>query len=234
MPDRTATEATRAPVSSLRTVLFDLDGTLADTAPDLALALNRLLTETGNETLPYERIRAEASYGGKALVKLGFGLEPDSSEFEPLRQRFLELYRQHLCHNTRLFDGMETVLDEISRAGMNWGVVTNKPAYLTDPLIDQLGLSGKAIAVVSGDTTRNSKPHPEPLLHACQLAGSRPHQCLFVGDARRDIEAGKRAGMKTVAAGFGYIRDNDSIDDWGADGIAATPTDLIQWIHTHA
>jgi len=229
------TEAATSPATTpaIRTVLFDLDGTLADTAPDLALALNTLLEQTGKPPLPYERIRQEASYGGTALVRLGFGLNPDDNEFAELRQRFLDLYQRHLCVDTRLFDGMESVLDEIANAKMNWGIVTNKPAYLTDPLVKLLGLTDKAVAIVSGDTTNNSKPHPEPLLHACDLAGSRPEQCLYVGDAQRDIEAGLRAGMKTLVATFGYIRDDDITDDWGADGAIASPAELIDWLHTH-
>ncbi|KPK10017.1 MAG: phosphoglycolate phosphatase [Acidithiobacillales bacterium SG8_45] len=226
-----ATSQTNA--SAIRTVLFDLDGTLADTAPDLALALNTLLEQTGNAPLPYERIRQEASYGGTALVRLGFGLNPEDDAFAELRQRFLHLYQSHICIDTRLFDGMESVLDEISSANMNWGIVTNKPAYLTDPLVKLLGLTDKAAAVVSGDTTNNSKPHPEPLLHACELAGSRPEQCLYVGDAQRDIEAGQRAGMKTLVATFGYIRDDDNTDEWGADGAIASPKELIEWIRRH-
>lgn len=226
-----ATSKRKAP--AIRTVLFDLDGTLADTAPDLALALNSLLEQTGKPALPYERIRQEASYGGTALVRLGFGLNPDDSEFAELRQRFLDLYRSGICVDTRLFDGMDSVLHELDSANMNWGIVTNKPAYLTDPLVKLLGLADKAAAVVSGDTTNNSKPHPEPLLHACELAGSRPEQCLYVGDAQRDIEAGQRAGMKTLVATFGYIRDDDKPDEWGADGAIASPAELIEWIRNH-
>ena len=234
MTDTAATETSRATGTSIRTILFDLDGTLADTAPDLALALNTLLKETGKDALPYERIRQEASYGGRALIRLGFNLEPDSPEFAPLRQRFLDFYQNKICVETKLFDGMDEVLNEISASNMNWGIVTNKPAFLTDPLVEQLGLAIEPAAVVSGDTTSNSKPHPEPLLHACELAGSRPEQCLYVGDAQRDIEAGKRAGMKTLVATFGYIRDDDNTDDWGADGAIASPMELIEWIHTHA
>jgi len=219
--------------SNIRTVLFDLDGTLADTAPDLAQALNTLLAEEGHEPLPYEPIRQEASYGGIALVKLAFKIEPGSPEFEPLRQRFLDLYKNNICDNTTLFDGMEKVIADIDVAGMNWGIVTNKPSWLTDPLIKLMGLDNKAAAIVSGDTTNNSKPHPEPLLHACKIAGSRPEQCLYVGDAERDIEAGQRAGMKTLVALFGYIRDDDAPEKWGADGLVNTPTEILSWLNEH-
>lgn len=218
---------------AIRTVLFDLDGTLADTAPDLALALNTLLKDEGREALPYERIRQEASYGGKALVKLGFNLEPDVAEFEALRQRFLDLYKNNICQHTRLFAGIDKLIDAIDDAGMNWGIVTNKPSYLTDPLLSQMGLDDKAAVVVSGDTTGNSKPHPEPLLHACEAAGSRPEQCIYVGDAQRDIEAGQRAGMKTLVALFGYLRDDDIPENWGADGLVNTPAEILSWLNEH-
>jgi 2-phosphoglycolate phosphatase len=230
----TEAATTRAPMQRLRTVLFDLDGTLADTAPDLARALNTLLAEKGRAALPYDRIRQEASYGGKALVHLGFGLDPEDPEFGHLRKRFLDLYADDICVDTRLFEGMDTVLEAITEANMNWGIVTNKPAFLTDPLVAKLGLAAKAAAVVSGDTTANSKPHPEPLLYACERAGSLPQQCLYVGDAQRDIEAGQRAGMKTLVATFGYIRDSDKPDDWGADGAIASPVELLEWLREHA
>lgn len=219
--------------TNIRTVLFDLDGTLADTAPDLALALNTLLEEEGRESLPYERIRQEASYGGKALITLGFSLEPESPEFETLRQRFLDLYKNNICEHTTLFEGMNKVINDIETAGMNWGIVTNKPSWLTDPLIKLLGLDDKAATIVSGDTTNNSKPHPEPLLHACETAGSQPQQCLYVGDAERDIEAGQRAGMRTLVALFGYLRDDDQPENWGADGLVKTPAEILSWLNEH-
>ncbi|MFV1996791.1 MAG: HAD family hydrolase [Acidiferrobacterales bacterium] len=218
---------------NIRTVLFDLDGTLADTAPDLALALNTLLKEEGKQPLSYERIRQEASYGGKALITLGFGLEPTSPQFEPLRQRFLNLYKSKLCEHTTLFKGMDKVINDIESAGLNWGIVTNKPSWLTDPLLKLMGLENKASAIVSGDTTNNSKPHPGPLLHACETAGSQPGQCLYVGDAERDIEAGQRAGMKTLVALFGYLRDDDQPENWGADGLVNTPEEILSWLNEH-
>ncbi len=219
---------------SIRTVLFDLDGTLADTAPDLAQALNAVLVENGHPPLPYERIRAEASYGGRGLIHLGFGLEPGDDDYDRLRQRFLDLYAAHLCEQTTVFPGIEAVLAELHRRGLNWGVVTNKPAYLTEPLMDKLQLAPEAACIVSGDTTANSKPHPEPLLHACALAGSTPEQCLYVGDAERDIRAGKRAGMQTLAARFGYIRSGDDPRNWGADEMIDTPQAILDWLDRHA
>lgn len=217
----------------IRTVLFDLDGTLADTAPDLADALNRVLVEAGREPLPYERIRPEASYGGKGLVQLGFGVGPEDARFEGWRARFLECYAENLCARTGLMPGMVAVLDTLERRGLNWGIVTNKPAFLTDPLVAQLGLSRRAACVVSGDTTANSKPHPEPMLHACAAAGSRPHECLYVGDAERDVRAGRAANMKTLAARFGYIRPDDRPEDWGADAVIDAPMDIVNWLERH-
>ncbi len=214
----------------IRTVLFDLDGTLLDTAPDLAYALNRLLEEQGCEPVAYDQIRPQVSHGGTALVKLGFGLEPSDKSFARLRQRLLDIYRANVARRTRLFPGMETVLTAIEHLGLNWGVVTNKPAWLTDPLLEALNLTSRAACVVSGDTTGNSKPHPEPMLHACDRAGSPPQESLYVGDAPRDIEAGRNAGLRTVVALFGYLGPDAQPETWGADGSIARPEDLLDWL----
>ena len=216
--------------TGIRTVLFDLDGTLADTAPDLAFALNCLLRDQERSPLPYEVIRPVVSHGATALVKLGFAIDPDELAFSALRDRLLSLYQQHLAQETRLFQGMAELLNEIEGLGMNWGVVTNKPAFLTQPLMAALGLTERAACIVSGDTTTNRKPHPEPLLHACRLAGSDAAQCIYVGDAERDIRAGKAAGMSTLVAMFGYIGDKDRPEAWGADGCIGTPAAVIAWI----
>jgi N-acetyl-D-muramate 6-phosphate phosphatase len=220
--------------SSVRTVLFDLDGTLADTAPDLAYALNCLLREQRHPPLPYERIRPVVSHGATALVKLGFGLNPEEPEFSALRDRLLSLYQQHLARETRLFDGMAELLAFIEQQGMNWGVVTNKPAFLTEPLMTALGLAARAACIISGDTTANKKPHPGPLLHACRLTGSAAGQCLYVGDAERDVRAGLLAGMHTLVALFGYISVEDHPEGWGADALVADPGDIIAWIKAHS
>ncbi|MBI5612781.1 MAG: HAD-IA family hydrolase [Gammaproteobacteria bacterium] len=218
----------------MRTVLFDLDGTLADTAPDLAGALNALLVENGRQPLPYEAIRPQVSHGATALIALGFGLAAGAPGFEALRQRLLAIYQAGLCRETKLFPGMAAVLAELRTRGCNWGVVTNKPAFLTEPLMAALGLDTDAACIVSGDSTTNRKPHPEPMLHACALAGSRPDQCLYVGDAERDVTAGNMAGMPTLVALFGYIGDNERPQDWGADGLVQTPAGILEWLNTHA
>jgi N-acetyl-D-muramate 6-phosphate phosphatase len=215
---------------AIKTVLFDLDGTLADTAPDLGYALNTLLTELGRQPLPHAAIRPVASHGGAALIELGFGIPATDPHFKPLRERFLEIYRANLTRETRLFPGMPELLNALAARDIRWGIVTNKPAFLTDPLIEQLGLMDDAVCRVSGDTTANKKPHPEPMLHASKLAGSKPEECLYVGDAARDIEAGRAAGMKTLVALFGYIGEHDQPATWGADGMIQTPADILEWI----
>ncbi|WP_455216637.1 HAD family hydrolase [Kaarinaea lacus] len=215
---------------AIRTILFDLDGTLADTAPDLAFALNSVLQEQKRETLPFETIRPVVSHGGIALTSLGFGIEPGHPDFEPLRQRLLEIYRSNIARETRLFPGMEELLINIENSNRNWGIVTNKPSWLTEPLMDALGLSDRAACIVSGDTCVNRKPHPEPILHGCRLAGSEAEQCLYIGDAERDIEAGRRAGLHTIVALFGYIGENENPVDWEADALLNSPADIFRWI----
>ena len=214
----------------IKTVLFDLDGTLADTAPDLADALNTVLLNNGKDALPFEQIRPVVSHGGIALVSLGFGIEPDHPEFEPLRQQLLQVYADDIANKTCLFPGMNELLNNIESAGMNWGVVTNKPAWLTEPLLEALNLSQRAISIVSGDTLKERKPHPSPLLYACEQAGSQGFECVYVGDAERDIVAGNKAGMKTIVALFGYIGAKDKPETWGADALLESPQAISQWL----
>ncbi len=221
-------------MAKIKTVLFDLDGTLADTAPDLAAALNAVRKAAGRPALPFEQIRPAVSHGGKALIEIGFGLAPDTEEAERLRLQLLEHYRENIARHTRLFPGMDAVLDHIERHVGNWGVVTNKPGWLTEPLMSELGLQQRAACIVSGDTLEERKPHPAPLLHACELAGSRPEQCVYVGDAERDIMAGRKAGMHTLLALFGYLHENDRPHDWGADAGVESPEAILRWLEqTH-
>jgi len=217
---------------ALRTILFDLDGTLADTAPDLAYALNRLRREEGLEALPLEPIRQRISDGTPALIQLAFGVDDVAGpRFRQLRQRFLGIYEAHLARETRLFPGMERVLDEIEERSLFWGVVTNKLEGLTSPLIKALGLSERAVCIVSGDTTANRKPHPEPLLHAARLSGSAPSQCLYVGDSQSDITAGREAGMMTLIALYGYIDPAQDTSRWGAHGSVSEPIEILSWLN---
>ena len=189
-----------------------------------------MLAAHGRHALPYESIRPVASHGGIALIQLGFQLDASAPEFEALRQEFLAWYSDHICDDTTLFAGMPELLEHIEASGNNWGVVTNKPAFLTDPLMAQLGLTSRAACVISGDTAANRKPHPEPMLLACAQAGSKPRQCLYVGDAQRDIEAGHHAGMLTAVANWGYIGHDDKPETWGADYYFDQPSDLLNWL----
>lgn len=214
----------------IRTVLFDLDGTLADTAPDLAEALNRVLVEEGRAPLPFQTIRPVVSHGGIALIRLGFGLEPGTPDFDRLRQRLLAIYREHIAVGTRLFPGMDALLGRLEREGLRWGVVTNKPSWLTLPLMEALGLAERAATVVSGDSVPERKPHPAPMHLACREAGTPPEACLYVGDAERDIIAGRRAGMATLAALWGYLGEEDRPAEWGADGLVAQPSEVLEWL----
>lgn len=214
----------------LNCVLFDLDGTLADTAPDLAYALNRLLASHDRAPAEYAQVRNAASHGGRALIELGFGLQPSQPAFEPLRQELLTLYRDNIQRHTQLFPGMPELLQQLEQRQVPWGLVTNKPGWLTEPLVKALKLDGRAACVVSGDSTPHPKPHPAPILHACQLTATRPRQCLYVGDAERDIEAGRRAGTATLGALYGYIAPQDQPQQWGADGYIQHPLQVLDWL----
>ena len=220
--------------TKLKTVLFDLDGTLADTAPDLARVVNDLLVEEGHAPLPFAVIRPQVSHGSPGLLKLGFGIDPTSPEYPRLRSRLLDLYADNLCRDTVLFAGMDAVLDGLTARGLNWGIVTNKPSAFTDRLVAELRLRHPPACVVSGDTTTNRKPHPEPMWLACRQAGSEPAQCVYVGDAERDIQAGRAAGMRTLVALFGYIdRTHDAPELWGADALVHTPAEILDWLVTN-
>lgn len=225
MPDSTAPTP-----GTIRTVLFDLDGTLLDTAPDLAEALNAVLVENNRPPLPYEAIRPVVSHGGIALIELGFELEQSDPAFDPLRQRLLEIYRENISRLTRPFPGITELLEKLEKRGLGWGVVTNKPGWLTDPLLKDLDLYDRAVAVVSGDTLDERKPHPAPMLYACELADSEPGQCVYIGDAQRDIEAGINAGMHTLVALFGYLQEQDDPRNWQADDMIETPMELLEWL----
>ena len=215
---------------AFRTVLFDLDGTLADTAPDLATSLNILRREEGLEELPYGQIRAHVSNGSSALIRIGFDSDEREPDFERRRLRLLDIYRQHLCVDTRLFPGMAAVLDELERRRCRWGIVTNKPGWLTEPLVAAMGLAGRAACIVSGDTVSRRKPHPEPLLHAAAMTGVMPGECVYIGDASRDVLAGHEAGMGTLVALYGYIVEGDDPRGWGADALIEMPEEVLSWV----
>ncbi len=212
----------------IKAVLLDLDGTLIDTAPDMGGALNNLLIEENLDPIPLESLRPYVSQGGLALTRLGFAGKVPEDAIEPLRQRFLHHYRTIVADNSRLFDGFENVLAEIENRAMPWGIVTNKPEWLTHPLLEQLGLAQRCAVVIGGDTLKNRKPHPQPLLVAAERLGIACNNCVYVGDDERDIIAGKAAKMKTLVAAYGYIEDADAIQGWDADGIIDSPDDLLQ------
>lgn len=208
-------------------VFFDLDGTLADTAPDLAAAANRLVVERGLPPVAYEKLRPVASHGARGLIGAAFGKSPDDPEFPALRDTFLDYYEADIAVHTRLFDGMDEVLARLEASGVRWGIVTNKIARFTVPLVAAIGLTPRASAVVSGDTTAHAKPHPAPLLHAAEVSGVAPARCLYVGDDLRDIQAGKAAGMATVTAAYGYCGDGEPPEAWGADYLIRHPAELL-------
>ncbi len=211
-------------------ILFDLDGTLIDTAPDLAFALNTLLKEEGKSTLPYSRIRPVASHGSHALIELGFAITANDPDFPQLQRRFISLYQTYLTRETRLFPGMHTVLDTLEKRALPFGVVTNKPTFLTHPLLEQLSLDKRMACIVCGDTVAQSKPHPAPLLHACHLINQTPDNCIYIGDAQRDIEAGKNAGMHTAVALYGYIADDEHPHLWQADTQIQMAQEILTWL----
>jgi phosphoglycolate phosphatase len=212
----------------IKAVLFDLDGTLIDTAPDMGGALNNLLIEEDLDPIPLESLRPYVSQGGLVLTRLGFEGKVPEAEIEPLRQRFLQHYRAIVAENSRLFDGYEDILAEIENRAMPWGIVTNKPEWLTHPLLEQLRLAQRCAVVIGGDTLENRKPHPQPLQVAAERLGIACADCIYVGDDERDIIAGKAANMKTLVAAYGYIEDAGAIEGWNADGIIDSPADLLQ------
>lgn len=210
-------------------VLFDLDGTLADTALDFELALNSLLTEVSREPVSIQRIRRTVSSGSLGLVKLGFG-ELDDATLEEHRQRLLDFYENNLCVRTRLFEGVSALLDKLDRNSIPWGIMTNKPERFALPLLKQLGLFDRAGCVICGDTTDECKPHPLPLLLSANKINIVPEQCLYVGDDVRDMQAAKAAGMRSVLAGYGYAYDSPEYASWNPDIIVDDPLDIMKYL----
>jgi len=217
-------------LKGLRAVLFDLDGTFADTAPDLGRALNRMRADKNLAPLPIETMRAHASSGARGLIKAGFGLAPGSADYEALRSRFLALYEENLCVDSRVFEGVPALLDAIEARGLPWGIVTNKAQRYTEPLLRELGVDRRAACVVCGDSTPHVKPHPASLLRAAELLSLRPADCLYVGDDLRDVQAARAAGMHFAAAGWGYLGEGGDPNTWGADAVAARPGELLSML----
>jgi len=210
-----------------RGVLFDLDGTLADTAPDLGFALNQQRLARGMPELPIEAVRSQASSGARGLLKIGFNIEPGQSGYDAMREEFLDIYERNLSRSTRLFPGVSALLEEVERHGLRWGIVTNKAERFTFPLLRALTLVDRAACVICGDTTPNPKPHPAPLLAAAEKLGIPARQCIYVGDDERDVQAGHAAGMPVVVARYGYLGNGTPPEQWGADGFIDAPEDLL-------
>ena len=211
-------------------VLFDLDGTLADSAGDLAGAVNRIRAERGLAPVGVDVLRPHASAGARGLLAAGMGVKPDDSDYVELRDRFLVYYAEGLAKTTALFDGVAALLDGLEARGLRWGIVTNKAERYTRPVLAALGLAERAGAIVSGDTTPHPKPHPAPLLHATELLAVDPSQCVYVGDDLRDVTAGNAAGMSTIVAEYGYLGEGRCADDWPATGWIERPLDLLEWL----
>jgi phosphoglycolate phosphatase len=211
-------------------VLFDLDGTLIDSAPDLAGAANELLRLHGRPERGLEDFRPVGGSGARGMLRVGFGLQPGDPEYEPLRAAFIEIYAQRMLRETRVFENVAPVLDALDGAGVRWGIVTNKAMRLAEPIVHGLGLAGRAAVLIGGDSTPHAKPHPAPLLEAARRMGTEAVRCAYVGDDLRDMQAGRAAGMATVAAAWGYLGEGANVHEWGADHVSPAPAGLLHWL----
>jgi phosphoglycolate phosphatase len=214
----------------LEAVLFDLDGTLIDTAPDMARTVNLMRKRRGLEPVPAESVRPFVSMGARGMITSAFGITTDHPDFQAMREEFLALYADNLCVDSRLFDGMETLLAALEARGIAWGVVTNKYERFARPLLQGLNLADRAAIIVGGDTCPRPKPFPDPLLHAAAELNANPGESLYVGDDARDVQAARAAGMPVVVAGYGYLGDGPPPAFWGADAIVDSPDALREWI----
>jgi N-acetyl-D-muramate 6-phosphate phosphatase len=213
----------------IHAVLFDLDGTLADTAPDLCYALNRMRVARSLPLLPLAATRPYTSLGARGMLNVGLDVTPGHPDYDALREEFLGIYADNLCRETRLFEGVAELLAELERRGVVWGVVTNKAERYTFPLLELLGVHSRAACIIGGDTTGRIKPDPAPLLAASERISIAPKNCIYLGDDRRDMKAGRAAGMKVIVAGFGYLNGNDP-ETWDADGMIDRPLELLQYL----
>ncbi|MBI5259993.1 MAG: phosphoglycolate phosphatase [Burkholderiales bacterium] len=211
-------------------VLFDLDGTLIDSAPDLAGAANDLRLAEGMPPLPFAQLRPMVGAGARGMIGAAFGVQPGDPRFDALRDAFLARYADRLLQSTRVFESMEPVLQALASAGLPWGIVTNKAMRFAQPVIEGLGLAVRAAVVIAGDTTPHAKPHPAPLLEAARRLSVAAAHCVYVGDDLRDVQAGRAAGMPTLAAGWGYLGAGDAIEHWGADLVLQSPGELLKWL----
>ena len=211
-------------------VLFDLDGTLIDSAPDLARAANDLRLLHGLAPLPYEALRPMAGAGARGMVGVAFGLQPGDERFNELREAFLAHYERRLLQETVVFEAMVPVLQRLDASVLPWGIVTNKVMRFAQPVVEGLALHKRAAAMIGGDSTAYAKPHPEPLLEAARRIGVEPSRCVYIGDDLRDVQAGRAAGMATLAAAWGYLGQGDAVEHWGADAVITEPASLLNWL----
>lgn len=214
---------------NLTCVLFDLDGTLVDTAPDLIASLNKALKKHGFEPVSSHQVRPFISYGAPAMIKKSITLD-DEDTHNQILESMLMFYQNNIAEHSSFFSGMTNTLNTIESLGLKWGIVTNKRERFTNPLVAALNLTDRAACIISGDTTANPKPHPEPMFTACTHAKVKPEDCVYIGDALHDIDAGKNANMKTLAATYGYLKPDDNPIDWGADALIESPEQLTSWI----
>jgi len=219
-----------APFANVRAVLFDLDGTLIDSAPDLGAAADRLRTDRGLEPLPLHAYRPMAGAGARGMLSVAFGITPEHPDFSLLREEFFTNYERRIHEQTDVFAGVPELVAALKQRALRWGVVTNKMTRFTSLIARRVTLFGGAGAIISGDSTPYSKPHPAPLLAAAEQLGLAPRECIYVGDDERDIQAGRAAGMGTVAAMYGYLGAGLSPADWGADAMIYSPIDLLKLI----
>jgi len=217
-------------MTAIKAVLFDLDGTLLDTANDLGSALNHLLQNYQLPPIPFKRIRPAAGAGCRGLLKLGMNIEPSDERYPALCEELLALYQQYVVKTTHFFPGIEKTLDFLEQNAIPWGIVTNKPALFTEQLVIHLKLNQRAACVISGDSLPTRKPHPEPILHACRILRQAPENCLYVGDSIVDVQACKAAGNPSLVALYGYIPPGENPRSWQADGYIEHGEDIIQWV----
>lgn len=215
-------------LTHIRAVLFDLDGTLIDSAPDLGDAADKMRTDRGLPSLPEEMYRPMAGAGARGMLKVAFGITPEHADYDAMREEFFVNYEHAMTVRTYVFDGVQEVIESLRQRDLLWGVVTNKMARFTDPLTQAMPLFATASTIVSGDTTPHAKPHPEPMFEAARRLGLAPELCLYVGDDERDIVAGRAAGMRTVAASYGYLGEKTNIFSWGADLHIDSPVKLLK------
>jgi len=220
----------RTATPAVEVVLFDLDGTLVDSAPDLAGAANELRAAHGLPALPFQTLRPMVGSGARGMLDAAFGIGPGDARFDALRTDFLNLYEARILRDTRVFASVEPVLTALERSGLRWGIVTNKVARFALPLVAGLGLQMRCAVLISGDTTPHAKPHPAPLLEAARRLDVPPQQCLYIGDDRRDVEAGRAAGVPVLAAAWGYLGRGESAHDWQADAVLDHPQALLNWL----